>query len=241
MDELNEKILSAYNTSILGIVDESKKIGKPIIRKVIDFIDARHTGDAKTALKVHKELKKKLGNSFSKVLLKYGDPDDPSIGYMNVRNQWANSLQEALSVPEKHQLAIAKKTLKMSDAGASVMGGMSKKEAVEFLKSIGYSDAKIKKMSEDTELDEATRSDVFNNMPPKMGVQAKSQFELKITTMEDVMNDTPLPNRKTVAKGTPDIIYDYVKKKKLIWKDSPKLIFGGYWYDKKSGNAFMPF
>jgi hypothetical protein len=187
MDELNEKILSAYNTSILGIVDESKKIGKPIIRKVIDFIDARHTGDAKTALKVHKELKKKLGNSFSKVLLKYGDPDDPSIGYMNVRNQWANSLTTI------------------------------------------------------TELDEATRSDVFNNMPPKMGVQAKSQFELKITTMEDVMNDTPLPNRKTVAKGTPDIIYDYVKKKKLIWKDSPKLIFGGYWYDKKSGNAFMPF
>jgi len=35
----------------------------------------------------------------------------------------------SLSVPEKHQLRIARKTLKMSDVGALVMGGPSKEEA----------------------------------------------------------------------------------------------------------------
>lgn len=34
-----------------------------------------------------------------------------------------------LSVPEQHQLKIAKDTLKMSDIGARIMGGMTKEEA----------------------------------------------------------------------------------------------------------------
>lgn len=34
-----------------------------------------------------------------------------------------------LTVSEKHQFAIARKTLRMSDAGALVMGGMTKEEA----------------------------------------------------------------------------------------------------------------
>ena len=41
-----------------------------------------------------------------------------------------------LSVPEKHQLAIAKKTLKMSDAGAKIMGGMTKEEARKVIKKL---------------------------------------------------------------------------------------------------------
>lgn len=40
---------------------------------------------------------------------------------------------EKLSVPEKHQLKIARSTLKMSDAGAFVMGGMTKVEAREVI------------------------------------------------------------------------------------------------------------
>lgn len=39
----------------------------------------------------------------------------------------------SLTMPERHQLAIAKKTLKMSDAGAMVMGGMTKDEAREIV------------------------------------------------------------------------------------------------------------
>jgi hypothetical protein len=37
----------------------------------------------------------------------------------------------------KHQLAIAKSTLKMNDVGAMVMGGMSKDEARELLRKHG--------------------------------------------------------------------------------------------------------
>ena len=39
----------------------------------------------------------------------------------------------SLSVPEKHQLAIARKTLLMSDVGALIMGGPSKQEAGEII------------------------------------------------------------------------------------------------------------
>lgn len=42
-------------------------------------------------------------------------------------------MKKELSVFEKHQLKIAKETLKMSDTGASIMGGITKKEAIEFI------------------------------------------------------------------------------------------------------------
>lgn len=48
-----------------------------------------------------------------------------------------------LTVPQKHQLKIAKDTLRMNDVMAKVMGGMTKDEARNFLKSIGWSDKKI--------------------------------------------------------------------------------------------------
>ena len=38
-----------------------------------------------------------------------------------------------LSVPEKHQLKIARDTLKMSDVGARIMGGMTKEEAKQVI------------------------------------------------------------------------------------------------------------
>lgn len=49
------------------------------------------------------------------------------------------------NVFDKNQLKIAKATLKMTDAGANVMGGMTKDEAREFLKKIGWSEKKIAK------------------------------------------------------------------------------------------------
>ena len=54
----------------------------------------------------------------------------------------------SLSVFEKHQKQIAIKTLKMSDVGANIMGGMTKKEARDFLRKIGYSDKQIAKIEE---------------------------------------------------------------------------------------------
>jgi len=41
-----------------------------------------------------------------------------------------------LTVFEKHQLRIARDTLKMSDIGAHIMGGMTKKEAKNFINSL---------------------------------------------------------------------------------------------------------
>jgi hypothetical protein len=38
-----------------------------------------------------------------------------------------------MTVPERHQLTIARKTLKMSDVGARVMGGPSKEEARQII------------------------------------------------------------------------------------------------------------
>jgi len=38
-----------------------------------------------------------------------------------------------LSIPDKHQLRIARSTMKMSDIGASIMGGMNKDEAREVI------------------------------------------------------------------------------------------------------------
>lgn len=53
-----------------------------------------------------------------------------------------------LTVPEQHQLKIAKSTLKMSDVGAKIMGGMTKDEARKFLMKCGYSAKRIAKMEE---------------------------------------------------------------------------------------------
>jgi hypothetical protein len=53
---------------------------------------------------------------------------------------------EAKDVPAKHQMNIALKTLSYSDAGASVMGGMTKKEAIEVLRKNGYDDKKLTKV-----------------------------------------------------------------------------------------------
>jgi len=52
----------------------------------------------------------------------------------------------ALTTSQKHQKAVAIKTLKMSDTGARIMGGMTKEEAREFLKSIGYTQRQIERL-----------------------------------------------------------------------------------------------
>lgn len=57
-----------------------------------------------------------------------------------------NMEERTLGVPEQHQKRIAIQTLKMPDAMVGVMGGMDKDEAREFLKSIGWSDARISQL-----------------------------------------------------------------------------------------------
>ena len=57
--------------------------------------------------------------------------------------------EKELSVFDKHRKNIALKTLKMNDVGVMVMGGMNKAEARAFLKKIGYTDEKIKKIEDE--------------------------------------------------------------------------------------------
>jgi len=56
------------------------------------------------------------------------------------------NIMEKLDIFKRHQKKIAIDTLKMTDAGASVMGGMTKDDARSFLKSIGYSTVAIRKI-----------------------------------------------------------------------------------------------
>jgi len=41
-----------------------------------------------------------------------------------------------LTVPEQHQLKIARRTLQLSDVGARIMGGMTKAEARQIIKKL---------------------------------------------------------------------------------------------------------
>jgi len=68
---------------------------------------------------------------------------------------------------------------------------------------------------------------------------AEKTYELRHMTMDDVMNDTPITRLKVITRGTMDEINAFAKKKGLEWKDSRRQLFGGYWYDSKSGEAYM--
>jgi len=61
---------------------------------------------------------------------------DPSVLDEGVTESYARR-RKNLSVPDKHQIRIARDTLKMSDAGARIMGGMTKDEAREILRKHG--------------------------------------------------------------------------------------------------------
>jgi hypothetical protein len=55
---------------------------------------------------------------------------------------------KAKNIFDQHKEKIAISTLKMSDVGARIMGGMSKEEARNLLKSLGYTDYSIRRIEE---------------------------------------------------------------------------------------------
>lgn len=54
-----------------------------------------------------------------------------------MNEKYTRTTKQNLSVFDKHQIAIAKRTLQMSDAGALVMGGPNKAEARAILAKFG--------------------------------------------------------------------------------------------------------
>jgi hypothetical protein len=69
--------------------------------------------------------------SHALVMTDYGEATDAEawIVYTDLPAQPAPKGRSSLTVPEEHQLKIARQTLKMPDAMAGVMGGMTKKQA----------------------------------------------------------------------------------------------------------------
>lgn len=57
-------------------------------------------------------------------------------------------MKKILSVPEKHRKEVCIKTLKMNDVFANIMGGPTKEESRQFLRSIGYTEREIRKLEE---------------------------------------------------------------------------------------------
>jgi hypothetical protein len=55
---------------------------------------------------------------------------------------------KTLDTFKQHQKKIAVQTLKLSDAGAAILGGMTKSEARNFLRKSGWSEAKVKKLEQ---------------------------------------------------------------------------------------------
>lgn len=55
-------------------------------------------------------------------------------------------MRKPRDIGERHQLKIARDTLRMHDAGAAIMGGMSKDEARSFLLRFGYSELQISRL-----------------------------------------------------------------------------------------------
>jgi thymidylate synthase len=78
---------------------------------------------------------KKLINEEIVAAMKEGANDGPKTFFGDTENIF-DEKQKPLSVPEKHQLAVAYKTLKTNPAIAGVMGGMSKDEAREVIKKL---------------------------------------------------------------------------------------------------------
>lgn len=58
-------------------------------------------------------------------------------------------MKTQLNIAKKHQKRIAIDTLRMTDAGAAIMGGMDKLQARFFLLQIGYSSAQIEAIESD--------------------------------------------------------------------------------------------
>ncbi|GAG49386.1 unnamed protein product [marine sediment metagenome] len=58
-------------------------------------------------------------------------------------------MTKTLSVPERHQLRIARDTLKMNDVGVKVIGGPSKQEAREIIRKLTGSEPVVNEESLD--------------------------------------------------------------------------------------------
>ena len=105
-----------------------------------------------------------------------------------------------LSVPERHQKAIALKTLKMNDVFVAVMGGMNKEEAREFLKSIGYSDAQVRRL----EASDRTAAD------------RASKLVLAVSGENDAFEENPMGEYARILENAANMLRHGVRHSRLL-------------------------
>jgi vacuolar-type H+-ATPase subunit H len=159
---LNEEVddfLSKYKSNPKDIMYENYKNTQKKQSSIVDKADKKlnsyekqNDGRVTEEVRISDQYKKdniKFNNEFKKLqdinaignkLFKKEQAADRALK----RQQYqSNSATAASSVGKSHQRKIALSTLKMSKVGASMMGGMSHKEAVEFLIDDGLSKQKI--------------------------------------------------------------------------------------------------
>lgn len=123
-------------------------------------------------------------------------------------------LNEEKDIFKKRQTEIAKKTLKMPDAMANVMGGPTKKEAEEFLKS---QKKKRKKKIVKESTGDLQDQFVGNGMAQINVKQIDGGIEMSSTSKTDIYNLRQTHGGEVVSKG--DLYILYIKDKKFEAKN----------------------
>jgi len=159
LEELNR----ALSDKLKEEKDTEKDTSKTDDKEILDWVNQRYPGGAaneKHLTSIVNDIwdhfgdysqAKRIGNKISikdtkkDVGIGYAGPIPSSgLARQDLEGEIKTTKSE-LSVPEKHQLKIARDTLKMSDAGANVMGGPTKEEAKEIIARL---EAKMNKSSE---------------------------------------------------------------------------------------------
>lgn len=132
--------------------------------------------------------------------------------------------KKSLSVPDQHRKKIALQTLKMSDSGARIMGGMSKDEARSYLKSIGHQ-GKIDEDSKDllpaNELGTSKKSDPKKRKDlPSVGLKGGSR-RLTFKKRKD-LDAVDIKEMTKVVPSKPGKQSDYIPPEKLSKVKKPE-------------------
>lgn len=151
--------------------------------------------------------------------------------------------ERELSVPEQHQEKIALKTLKMHKVGAAIMKGMNHKEAVSFLRKIGYTDKKLQKMLKDyghsdsdiksffgesklrqrgySTLTEMTRAEKAENAIRDMFLSGQYNGKVPVSDIDVILKSprwAKMYGKKEVKDAWDELVSEkYVVKKGNVW------------------------
>jgi len=66
------------------------------------------------------------------------------------------------------------------------------------------------------------------------------RISLKLQTFESMHNNVPMSDLKDVFTGTPEECKVYAERYGYVWRDSQKMLFGGYWFKAASIDQSQP-